>query len=206
MPLILYLLQLTGVVVVVVATYTETSAKANTVIGLTATISNTVMRIARRNGLDWRTKGVLHLTSLTNYHVRSQPPLLMAYSAITIPTSVEASRAFLQAERKLTVTPGPCQGYKRRLDALKPLKYLEQNFVPLAMSSQKQRFTKCFANFTTIFYSNTDCLLGSLVLANSTPAVFSDEHGLRASTLHRQHTKPAAYHSTCTESPEKRTE
>ena len=131
MPLILYLLQLTGVVVVV-ATYTETSAKANTVIGLTATISNTVMRIARRNGLDWRTKGVLHLTSLTNYHVRSQPPLLMAYSAITIPTSVEASRAFLQGERKLTVTSGLCQGYKRRLDALKPLKYLEQNFVPLA--------------------------------------------------------------------------
>lgn len=90
------------------------------------------MRIARRNGLDWRTKGALHSTSLTNYHVRSQPPLLMAYSAITIPTSVEACRAFLQGERKLTVTSGLCQGYKRRLDALKPLKYLEQNFVPLA--------------------------------------------------------------------------
>ncbi len=73
--------------------------------------------------------------SLTDCLVRTRPPLSMAYSVVTIPNSVKASTAFLQAERKLTVSSGLYQGYKRRnarLDALKPPKYFEQCPVPLA--------------------------------------------------------------------------
>ena len=98
----------------------------------------------------------------------------MAYSAITILNSVKASATFLQGGRKLTVNSGLYQGYKRRnarLDALKPPKYLGNSPLPLAnqtlaISSQKRR---C-ASFTTTFYSSTDCLPESLVLANSTTA------------------------------------
>lgn len=59
----------------------------------------------------------------------------MAYSAITIPSSVKASTYFLRGERKLTEKSGLYQGYKRRnarLDALKPPKYLEESPVPFA--------------------------------------------------------------------------
>lgn len=73
--------------------------------------------------------------SLTNCLVRIRPPLSMAYSVVTIRNSVKASTAFSQGERKLTVSSGLYQGYKRRnarLDALKPPKYFEQCPVPLA--------------------------------------------------------------------------